>query len=87
MIAVEGPPVVLENLYRHHDAVGHEIVFACPVQLLDETLYARLALSLTEDNGAVVGAERIALDDLRSGRVALYPEGLLTALEDGLRPS
>ncbi len=79
-IGVEGAPIVFENLFRFHEAIGHEIIFAYPVRLLDQRLYAHDTLTLTEDNGAVLGVDWVPLADLRSGRIALFPEGLLARL-------
>ncbi len=79
-IAVEGPPVVVENLFDHEGARGHEIVFAYPVRLLDAAIYSRPAFTVREDNGIELEVEWLALEAPRSGRVALFPDGLLAAI-------
>ena len=79
-IAVEGPPIVVENLFDHEGARGHEIVFAYPVRLLDTALYARPAFTIREDNGTELEVEWLAMEALHSRRVALFPDGLLAAI-------
>jgi ADP-ribose pyrophosphatase YjhB (NUDIX family) len=81
-IAVTAGPLVIENLYEHHGAPGHEIVFVHRVRLLDPTLYARDAILVAEDNGKVHRAEWVALDRFRSGEIALFPAGLLERLAE-----
>lgn len=75
-IAVEGAAQVLENLYEHHGAPGHEIVFVYPIRLLDAGFYARDRFTIDEGNGMLVEAEWFDLARLRAGEVALFPDGL-----------
>jgi ADP-ribose pyrophosphatase YjhB (NUDIX family) len=75
-IAIEGPAQVLENLYEHHGAPGHEIVFAFPIRLLDAGLHARDRFTIDEGNGMLLEAEWLELARIRSGEIALFPEGL-----------
>jgi ADP-ribose pyrophosphatase YjhB (NUDIX family) len=79
-IALEGPPVVLENLFDHEGARGHEVVFAYPVRLLDATIYGRPLFTIREDNGIDLQVEWMAMEALRTRRIALFPDGLLAAI-------
>jgi ADP-ribose pyrophosphatase YjhB (NUDIX family) len=79
-IAIEGPPAVLENLYEHHGAPGHEIVFAFPIRVVDDALAMAERFLLGEGNGVIVDAEWFDLARIRSGEVALFPAGLAASL-------
>jgi ADP-ribose pyrophosphatase YjhB (NUDIX family) len=75
---------VVENLYTHHDAAGHEIVFVFETALLDESAYRRDKLSF--DDGGVRNEVRwVALARLRTGEERLFPDGLLSLI-DGPNP-
>jgi len=81
-VAIEEPKLltVLENLYTHHDAVGHEIVLVFDARLADDQAY--LNDSFTFDDGGVRNEVRwIALAQFRAGRETLFPAGLLDRLE------
>jgi 8-oxo-dGTP pyrophosphatase MutT (NUDIX family) len=75
-IAIEGPMRVIENIYEHHGAPGHDIVFVYPIRLLEPALYARDRLTIDEGNGVLVQAEWFPLARIRSGEVLLFPKGL-----------
>jgi 8-oxo-dGTP pyrophosphatase MutT (NUDIX family) len=79
-IAIEGPAQVLENLYEHHGAPGHEIVFAFAIRLLDPAFYARDRFTIDEGNGMVLDAEWFPLARIRTGEVKLFPDGLAALL-------
>ena len=38
-ISVIGPPAVYENLYRHYDEPGHEVLFVFPIRFTDPSAY------------------------------------------------
>ena len=79
-IEVEGAPLVLENLYEHHGARGHEIVFAFRVRLLADALYAAERLRVDEGDGNVCDVDWFDFARIRSGEVMLYPVGLAPLL-------
>jgi 8-oxo-dGTP pyrophosphatase MutT (NUDIX family) len=70
---------VLENLYSHHGAAGHEIVFVFEAALTDETAYRTERFSF-EDGGVRNDVEWVALARFLSGEAALFPTGLLDHL-------
>src|SRR5262249_3934125 len=71
---------VLENLYTHHGAHGHEIVFVFDTQLADETAAYRNESFTFEDGGVRNEVRWVALALFRSGRETLFPAGLLDQL-------
>ncbi len=70
---------VIENLFTHHGAQGHEIVFALEAELTSPgiTVPERFVV---EDGGYRDQAAWIPLADFRTGRERLWPEGLLALL-------
>ncbi|MEO0938275.1 MAG: NUDIX domain-containing protein [Pseudomonadota bacterium] len=75
-IVVTGPPIVLENIYVHEGAQGHEVVFAAPVEFAEPP--EADVLRFAEDNGT----QHIArwFDPFAPGAPPLFPEGLRGAL-------
>jgi ADP-ribose pyrophosphatase YjhB (NUDIX family) len=72
---------VLENLYLHHGAPGHEIVFVFEASLVDEAAYQREGFSY-EDGGLRNDVAWIALAQFRAGEAELFPTGLLSHLTE-----
>jgi ADP-ribose pyrophosphatase YjhB (NUDIX family) len=72
---------VIENLYVHHGAVGHEIIFVFETVLADEAAYRSERFSF-EDGGVRNDVEWVALARFRTGDVELFPSGLLAYLAD-----
>ncbi|MEM9970183.1 MAG: NUDIX domain-containing protein [Pseudomonadota bacterium] len=75
---------VFENLFEHHGAKGHEIVFAFEVALDEPGLASAEAFQM-QDNGYVNNARWIPWTEFVEGRERLLPDGLLTLVE-GLVP-
>lgn len=70
---------VIENLYSHHGAAGHEIVFVFEAKLADDTYYGREAYSF--DDGGVRNEVRwVGLANFMRGEAELFPAGLLERL-------
>jgi ADP-ribose pyrophosphatase YjhB (NUDIX family) len=70
---------VIENLYSHHGAAGHEIVFVFETKLADETHYREDALSF-DDAGVHNEVRWIALGHFLRGEAELFPAELLKHL-------
>jgi hypothetical protein len=85
-IFVDAAPRIFENIYKHEGAIGHEIVFAFPVTLMDGRLYERARFQMSEDGGTLHWLEWLALSRLRSGELILYPEGLIERLTVSVPP-
>jgi len=69
-IEVTGPPTIFENLYDHAGHVGHEIIFAFPIRLVDEAVAAERRFQI-RDNDAVVWVEWIEAGRFQAGEVLL----------------
>jgi ADP-ribose pyrophosphatase YjhB (NUDIX family) len=70
---------VLENLYTHHGAAGHEIVFVFEAAFAEEDAYRREGF-FYEDGGVRNDVEWVALARFRAGEAELFPTGLLCLL-------
>ena len=70
---------VIENLFSHHGAPGHEIVFVFAATFADAAAYRREAFAF-DDGGVRNDVEWVALARLRGGEAALFPDGLLERL-------
>jgi len=75
------PLGVLENLYEHEGAAGHEIVFAFTARFTTPEIYEADALAVTH-GGRPGEAKWIALSKARAGRIRLFPEGLAGLLPE-----
>jgi ADP-ribose pyrophosphatase YjhB (NUDIX family) len=82
-VEVRGAPVVIENLFEHNGAPGHEIVFAYPIAIADPRVLGAESIVIREPGAADARAEWIDLARLRSGEVRLFPPGLLETLPGG----
>jgi ADP-ribose pyrophosphatase YjhB (NUDIX family) len=80
-LAVAEPTLltVIENLYSHHGAAGHEIVFVFEATLADDAYYSREAFSF-DDVGVCNEVRWVALAHFLRGEAELFPAGLLERL-------
>ncbi|MBF9050395.1 NUDIX domain-containing protein [Roseobacter sp. HKCCD9010] len=70
---------VMQNLFAHQGDRGHEIVFVIESELTTPGL-AEAESFILEDSGARVRAAWRPLDEFRSERAELFPDGLLSLL-------
>lgn len=70
---------VLENLYTHHGAPGHEVVFVFTARFTEAAIYEADLLTFTEADYQD-DAKWISVPKAKAGRLALYPEGLADLL-------
>ncbi|WP_102223478.1 NUDIX hydrolase [Acidimangrovimonas sediminis] len=76
-IEVLGPPVFLENLYRHEGAPGHEILALFDVAFPEGAFDGVERIAFHEDEGTPCHAGWYAPDSLdQPGRIRLFPDGL-----------
>lgn len=75
---------VLENIYEHEGAPGHELVMVHEAALPSEA-YARERFDFV-DGGVAVETAWVPLEDFRAARQALYPTGLLDLLTANAEP-
>lgn len=79
-----GATFVMENLYRHEGAAGHEILFIQEVNFPDQCFENEYFIEFFEDNGSPEIARWFDLDDLDlPGGPMLFPSGLKDRLRQG----
>ena len=81
-ISIAGPPVVYENLYRHHDAPGHEVLFVFPVAFDDPAHYERPPARAEETVAETRWTPIAAFVD---GGLTLFPKAYAAELIRSLR--
>lgn len=80
-VVVLGEPVVVENLYIHEGAAGHEILFIFDVAFPAGAFDGQERIAFHEDNGAPGVASWYDLNGLdRDGGPELYPRELKALL-------
>ncbi|NZD48536.1 MULTISPECIES: NUDIX hydrolase [Rhizobium] len=75
-IRIVGPWHLLENIYEHHGATGHEFIFAADIELADASLYERDEIHYSELDETAATARWFGRDSLRDVGIDLYPTGL-----------
>ncbi len=81
-VRVTGAPIVLENIFDHAGAIGHEVVFAADIAVVSGTLPTHGAIPFHEADGSAWQARWFDFDALDgAGGVPLFPAGLKQALE------
>ncbi|MGR9245190.1 NUDIX hydrolase [Rhizobium leguminosarum] len=75
-IRIVGPWHLLENIYEHHGATGHEFIFAADIELTDASLYQRDEIHYSELDETAATARWFSRDRLRDAGIELYPTGL-----------
>lgn len=79
-ISLSGRWRTFENLYEHAGMRGHELIFAIGISLENKSLYREDVIVFSEDSGTTSTARWFPIDDLKSGKVSLFPTGLLEAI-------
>jgi ADP-ribose pyrophosphatase YjhB (NUDIX family) len=67
---------VLESLYEHEGAKGHEIAFVFAARFANDTLYEADQLAFRDGDGPEMTAKWVSLAKARAGRMRLFPDGL-----------
>ncbi|MBB3520797.1 NUDIX hydrolase [Rhizobium sp. BK456] len=75
-IRIVGPWHLLENIYEHHGATGHEYIFAADIKLAEASLYERDEIHYSELDETAATARWFGRDRLRDAGIDLYPTGL-----------
>jgi 8-oxo-dGTP pyrophosphatase MutT (NUDIX family) len=71
----------VENIFHFNGTPGHEIVMIYDGALKDSGLYDQDAIVGKEANGDIIRALWKSLDEFESGRLILYPTGLVELLQ------
>jgi 8-oxo-dGTP pyrophosphatase MutT (NUDIX family) len=79
-VEVVGVPSILENIYTHHDVLGHEVVFVADVRFLSPIQEHGGRIEYLEDDGSRGCALWFDLDSLDAEGIELYPNGLMSVL-------
>ncbi|OWV74799.1 DNA mismatch repair protein MutT [Rhizobium sp. R339] len=79
-IRIVGPWHLLENIFEHHGAIGHEFIFAAEIELVDSSLYQRDEIHYSEQDETAATARWFGRDMLRDAGMELYPTGLAKML-------
>ncbi|BBO15271.1 MULTISPECIES: NUDIX hydrolase [Bradyrhizobium] len=80
-VTITSEPLVLENIFMHEGATGHEVMFICEVEFPDGAFADRDRLDFLEDDGEQIVARWFDLADLDvDGGPSLYPAGLKDVL-------
>lgn len=76
-VSVRDDPIVMENIYVHEGATGHEVIFVAEVAFPEGAFAGQDSITFQEDNGVACIARWFALNDLDTkGSPELYPSGL-----------
>ena len=70
-IRIVGPWHLLENIYEHHGATGHEYIFAADIELADASLYERDEIRYSELDETAATARWFGRDRLRDAGIDL----------------
>lgn len=81
-VKVVGAPFILENIYEHHGALGHEIVFLADVLFPEGAYQDAESITYQEDTGETCRARWFDVDMLEGSGLALYPSGLKAKLKE-----
>ena len=73
---------VLESIFTVNGRPGHEIVMVYEADLADETMYDRSLIWGQEDDGSPLKVVWKPIDEFKTGKGWLVPEGLLELLEE-----
>ena len=75
-----GDPIVLENIYTHHGALGHEVLFKSEIIFSPNAYETVEFVEYCEDNGEPCVARWFDPVRLLEQGIALYPKGLLSQI-------
>ncbi|WP_027573518.1 NUDIX hydrolase [Bradyrhizobium sp. WSM1743] len=80
-VILKGEPLMLENIFVHEGATGHEVIFISEVEFPEPAFRDQDHIDFREDNGAEIVARWFDLADLDvDGGPSLYPTGLKDVL-------
>lgn len=80
-VTIIGEPLMMENIFVHEGATGHEVMFLAEVAFPDGTFSDQDRIDFREDNGEEIVARWFDLADLDlPDGPSLYPTGLKNLL-------
>jgi len=75
-----GNPIIYENIFDHHDAIGHEIIFAFPICLENKEIYTKTRFQIHENRGSTHWVEWKPIEEFQQGKAKLFPTKLIDQL-------
>ena len=76
-VTITGETLMMENIFVHEGATGHEVVFIAEVAFPGDAFGSQDRIDFREDNGEEIVARWFDLGDLDvEGGPSLYPTGL-----------
>ena len=83
-VSITSEPLVMENIFMHEGATGHEVMFIVEVAFPDGAFAGQDRIDFREDNGEEIIARWFDLAELDAeGGPCLYPTGLKGLLREG----
>ena len=80
-VSITSEPLVMENIFVHEGATGHEVMFIVEVAFPDGAFAGQDRIDFREDNGEEIVARWFDLSELDAeGGPSLYPTGLMSLL-------
>ena len=79
---VIGPPLVFENIFEHHGAKGHEIIFAFLIILDRKEIYTKTRFQISEHRGSTHWVEWVPIERFEQQEAVLFPPGILQKLPE-----
>ena len=79
-VTITGAPIFLENIYRHEDMLGHEMIIAAEIEFPNGAYAGVRDISFREDNDTEHVARWYGVDELLANDIALFPNGLFETL-------
>lgn len=71
----------VENIFTYNGDTGHEIVMVYDAKFVDSSIYTSDSFEGIEDDGTVFKLFWKSLNDFKSGKLRLVPEGLLEIIQ------
>lgn len=71
----------MENIFTYNGDTGHEIVMVYDGKFVDSSIYTSDSFEGIEDDGTVFKLFWKSLNDFKSGKLRLVPEGLLEIIQ------
>ena len=70
----------IENVFEYEGELGHEIVFVYEAKFVNEAMYDKPQMPATESDGTKYNVLWKPLDEFRTGKSRIVPDGILALL-------
>jgi hypothetical protein len=72
--------IICENIFEHHNLMGHEIVFAFHVIFENKNIYNQKRFQIHENRGSSHWVEWVPIEKFKQGKAILFPEVLMNKI-------